>query len=241
MNGARAPHTLSAEAFAAELATTPAGLASAEAARRLAEFGPNELQERRRTGAWTLLVAQFRNMLVVILLVATALSAVLGHGIEAIAITVIVLFAVVLGFVQEYRAERAIDALRRMAAPMSTTIRDGEEHDVPARDLVPGDVLILRAGDRIAADARLVEAANLEVQEASLTGESAAVAKVTDALPAPDLALGDRRNMVYAGTAVTYGRGRALVAATGMRTEFGKIAQLLETVETGKTPLQQNL
>ena len=241
MNDARAPHTLSAEALAAELSTTSTGLASAEAARRLAEFRPYVLQDRRRTGAWTLLFAQFRNMLVVILLVATALSAALGHGIEAIAITVIVLFAVVLGFVQEYRAERAIDALRRMAAPMSTTIRDGEERDVPARDLVPGDLLILRAGDRIAADARLVEAANLEVQEASLTGESAAVAKITDALPAPGLALGDRRNMVYAGTAVTYGRGRALVAATGMRTEFGKIAQLLETVETGKTPLQQNL
>jgi Ca2+-transporting ATPase len=163
-------------------------------------------------------------------------------------IAVIVLFAVVLGFVQEYRAERAIDALRQMAAPMATVLRGGEEIKIPARDVVPGDVVILHMGDRIPADGRVIESINLQVEEAALTGESVPVEKHTDPLPSDPstgsgqaLPVGDRRNMVYAGTAVTYGRGRALIAATGMQTEFGKIAQLLQTVETTRTPLQQNL
>jgi len=207
----------------------------------LAEYGPNELEAAHRISPWTLLWAQFKNVLIVILLAATALSAVLGHGVEAVAITLIVLFAVLLGFVQEYRAERAIDALREMAAPMATVLRDGQETEVPARDIVPGDVLVLRAGNRIAGDARLLEAVNLQTQEAALTGESVPVEKQIDPLGDPELALGDRKNMIYAGTAATYGRGRALVVATGMKTEFGKIAELLQTVETGKTPLQENL
>jgi Ca2+-transporting ATPase len=213
----------------------------AEAARRLAEYGPNELQAARRISPWAILAAQLMNVLILILLAATALSAFLGHGVEAIAISVIVLFAVVLGFVQEYRAERAIEALRRMAAPTAAVLRDGRETEVASRELVPGDVLILRAGNRVAGDARLLEAVNLQVQEAALTGESVPVEKRVAVLDDADLALGDRQNMVYAGTAATYGRGRALVVATGMQTEFGKIARLLETVERGKTPLQENL
>ena len=205
------------------------------------EFGPNELEVAHRVSPWTILFEQFKNVLIVILLVATALSAFLGHGIEAIAITVIVLFAVVLGFLQEYRAERAIEALREMAAPTATVLRDGEETEVAARELVPGDVVILRAGNRIPADARLIEAVNLQIQEAALTGESVPVEKHTAPLVSHELALGDRRNMAYAGTAATYGRGRGMVIATGMRTEFGKIAQLLHTVETSKTPLQETL
>ena len=153
----------------------------------------------------------------------------------------IVLFAVVLGFIQEYRAERAIEALKQMAAPTATVLREGVELKIPARELVPGDLILLHTGDRIPADARLVEAINLQVVEAALTGELVAVEKHADALDEEDLSLGDRRNMVYAGTAVTYGRGQAMVVATGMQTEFGKIAQLLETIETGKTPLQENL
>ena len=148
-------------------------------------------------------------MLIIILLVATALSAFLGHGVEAIAIAVIVLFAVLLGFVQEYRAERAIEALRQMAAPTATVLRDGEEIEIPARDLVPGDVILLRAGDKIPADARLIEAVNLQIEEAALTGESVPVEKHTAPLADGELALGDRKNMAYAGTAATYGRGRA--------------------------------
>jgi Ca2+-transporting ATPase len=217
------------------------GLSASEAAERLTKYGPNELQAAHRVSPWALLLEQFKNVLIIILLVATALSAFLGHGIEAIAISVIVLFAVLLGFVQEYRAERAIEALRQMAAPMASVIRDGREADLAARELVPGDIILLRAGDKIPADARLVEAVNLQIEEAALTGESVPVEKHTAPLDGPNLALGDRKNIAYMGTAVTYGRGRAMVVATGMDTEFGKIAQMLQTVETGKTPLQENL
>ncbi len=234
-------HTLAGETVFAHLKSTPAGLTEGEAARRLAEHGPNELQAAHRISPWTILFEQFKNVLIVILLVATAFSAFLGHGIEAIAITVIVLFAVLLGFVQEYRAERAIEALRRMAAPTATVLRDGEEAEIPARDLAPGDVVLLRAGDKIPADVRLIEAVNLQIEEAALTGESVPVEKHTAPLANGELALGDRKNMAYAGTTATYGRGRAVVAATGMNTEFGKIAQMLQTVETGKTPMQKNL
>jgi len=229
-----------AETFA-RLDSSPQGLSGAEAQRRLTIHGANELQAAPRASAWSLLAAQFRNVLIVILLAATALSAFLGHAVEAIAITVIVLFAVLLGFVQEYRAERAIEALRRMATPRATVLRDGRETEVDAREIVPGDLLLLATGDRIAADARLLQAVNLQTLEAALTGESVPADKVVDPLAAADLPLGDRRNMVYAGTAATRGRGRAVVVATGMATEFGRIAGLLETVEPGRTPLQVNL
>ena len=234
-------HTLSVETVCSNLKSTPAGLTNVEAIRRLGEHGPNELQAAHRISPWAILFEQFKNVLIIILLVATVLSASLGHGVEAIAIAVIVLFAVALGFVQEYRAERAIEALRQMAAPTATVLRDDDERDVPARDLVPGDVILLRAGDRIPADARLMEAINLQIEEAALTGESLPVEKYTAPLANEQLAVGDRKNMVYTGTAASYGRGRAIVVATGMNTEFGKIAQLLQTVETGKTPLQHNL
>jgi len=167
-------------------------------------------------------------------------SAFLGHAVEAIAITVIVLFAVVLGFVQEYRAERAIEALRKMAAPTANALRDGKEVALPARDLVPGDVFLLRAGDKVPADSRLFESVNLQVEEAPLTGESVPIEKHAAPING-ELTIGDRKNMVYAGTAATYGRGRAVVVATGMNTEFGKIARMIQTIEAGKTPMQENL
>ena len=194
-----------------------------------------------RVSPWEILLEQFKNVLILILLGATVISLFLGHGIESIVIAIIVLFAVVLGFVQEYRAERAIEALRNMAAPTATVLRDGVEIKIPALELVPGDVILLHTGDRIPADARLLESVNIHVDEAVLTGESVPVEKHIKTLEITDLAIGDRKNMVYAGTAVTYGRGSALVAATAMQTEFGKIAQMLQTVETGRTPLQQNL
>jgi Ca2+-transporting ATPase len=225
----------------AKLNTSAAGLSNQEAQRRLAEYGPNELQAAHRISPWTLFLQQFKNVLIIILLVATVISAFLGHEIEAIAIAVIVLLAVLLGFVQEYRAERAIEALRQMAAPTASVLRDGQEVEIPARELVPGDVIILRAGDKIPADARLIEAVNLQIEEAALTGESVPVEKTTAPLDSPNPPLGDRINIAYAGTAATYGRGRAVVVATGMNTEFGKIAKMLETVETGRTPLQENL
>jgi P-type Ca2+ transporter type 2C len=217
------------------------GLGREEASRRLASVGPNELEAAHHVSPWAVLLAQFKNVLIVILLVAVGLSAFLGHGIEAIAIAVIVLFAVVLGFVQEFRAERAIEALRQLAAPTAAVVRDREEIEVPARDIVPGDLILLRAGDKIPADARIIEAINLQVEESALTGESFPVEKCITPHADAALVLGDRRNLVYAGTTVTYGRGRAVVVATGMRSEFGKIAGLLTTVESPRTPLEENL
>lgn len=234
-------HALPVEAVLDRLASRPDGLTAAEAEARLAKYGPNELAAAGGTSAWSILAAQFKNVLIVILLVATALSAVLSHGTEATAIAAIVLLAVLLGFVQEYRAERATDALRRMTAPTATVLRGAEECEVPAKQLVPGDIVLLRAGDRVPADARLIESVNLQIEEAALTGESEPVEKHTDALDDPGLVLGDRRNMAFAGTAATYGRGRAVATATGMNTEFGAIARMLQTVETGRTPLQENL
>jgi len=217
------------------------GLPTGEATRRLAEQGPNELQATEHISPWSILFQQFKNVLIIILHVATLLSAFLGHGLEAAAIAVIVLFAVILGFVQEFRAERAIEALREMSAPTATVIRDNEEVELPARDLVPGDVILLRAGDKVPGDVRVLEAINLQVEEAALTGESMPVEKQVAPIALPNLAVGDRRNMAYAGTVVTYGRGSAVVVATGMNTEFGKIAGMLQGIETGRTPLQENL
>jgi Ca2+-transporting ATPase len=240
--GTEAWHQLELAAVAASLRTSPGrGLSWEEAERRLAEHGPNELSAARGPAPWRLLLRQLENVLIVILLAAVVLSGVLGHAVEAVVIAVIVVFAVLLGFLQEYRAERALEALRRLAAPTATVVRDGEEVEIPARDVVPGDVVLLRAGDRVPADGRVGEAVNLQVEESALTGESVPVEKSAAPLADADLVVGDRLNMVYAGTTVTYGRGRAIVVATGMRTEFGGVARMLETVEVGKTPLQENL
>jgi len=234
-------HTKTTGQAFAELKSGESGIRQSEAEARLAKYGPNEIQAAHRISPWEILLEQFKNVLILILLAATAISLFLGHGIESIAIAVIVMFAVFLGFIQEYRAERAIEALKQMAAPTASVLREGTEVKIPARDLVPGDVIILHTGDRIPADARLLESINLQIEEAALTGESVPVEKHVQPLPIHDLPVGDRKNMVYAGTAATYGRGRALVVATGMQTEFGRIAQLLQTVETSKTPLQHNL
>jgi len=232
--------TLSCEAVFSKLKSSPLGLTHAEASKRLAEFGLNELQAARRISPWRILLEQLKNILILILIAATVASAFLGHAVEAIAITLIVFFAVILGFVQEYRAERAIEALRQMAAPTANVIRDGKEAELPARDLVPGDVFLLRAGDKVPADARLFESVNLQVEEAPLTGESVPIEKHVAPING-EAAIGDRKNMVHAGTAATYGRGRAVVVETGMNTEFGKIARMIQTIESGKTPLQENL
>jgi Ca2+-transporting ATPase len=234
-------HALELPTVLDRLGASGDGLSGVEAARRLRSHGPNELQAVERTSAWSTLASQFKNVLILILLGATALSAVLGHELEAIVIAVIVTLAVLLGFVQEYRAERALEALRQMAAPVGHVLRDGAETSIPAREVVPGDIVALRAGDRIPADARILDAANLAVDEAALTGESGGVSKSVDTLPDKELSIGDRKNMAYAGTLVARGRGRAVVIATGMGTEFGHISGLVQSIEPGRTPLQENL
>ncbi len=217
------------------------GITQDEAKKKLEQYGFNRLTEGKKISPWRLLLGQFQNVLVIILLIATVLSGFLGHEIEAITIAAIVLLAVVLGFVQEYRAERAMEALKKMAAPTAKVIRDGEQIEIPAEQLVPGDIILLAAGDRIPADARLIQEANLRTEEAALTGESLPSEKSTEVIANPEAPVGDRRNMVYGGTSVSHGRGTAVVTGTGMQTEFGKIAAMLETVESEETPLQKNL
>jgi P-type Ca2+ transporter type 2C len=234
-------HQASVATVCVELASTPDGLSGTQAAIRLATVGFNELPSADRVSPWRVLAAQFQNLLVLILLAAAALSALLGETLEALVIAVILLFAIILGFVQEYRAERSLEALRRMAAPTARVLRDGHERTLPARELVPGDLVLLGVGDRIPADLRLTEAVNLQVNEATLTGESNPVAKSAAALAEPTLPLGDRVNLAYAGTDVTYGRGRGLVIATGPLTQFGQVTGMLAAVKEGRTPLQQNL
>lgn len=236
----KAWHTLEISGVIASLDSSTSGLSREEAKRRLAEFGPNELTEKHKVSPWAIFGEQFKNFLIIILLIAAVLSGVLGEVADAIVIFVIVLFAAILGFVQEYRAEQAMAALKRMASPVATVIRDGEETDIPSRELVPGDIILLQTGDSTPADSRIIEAVNLKVSEASLTGESEPVDKTTDSL-ADASGLGDRKNMVYMGTSVVYGRGSAIITATGMATEFGKIAAMLQNVEEEKTPLQVNL
>ena len=237
-----APHAASAEDLAQIWGTDPlAGLTEDQVAERLDRHGHNEIPRDGAVSGWRVLLAQLRNVLVLILFVAIALSLLLGHTVEAVVIAAIALFSVLLGFIQEYRAERALDALRRLAAPGATVVRGGQVRDIPSREIVPGDVMILSTGDIVPADGRLVEAASLLTDEAALTGESLPIEKHTAALSSHAIPLGDRTNMVFASTAVTCGRGRAIVVATGTATEVGQIGTLLRTVEASRTPLEANL
>jgi Ca2+-transporting ATPase len=211
-----------------QLEVDPAqGLDPAEVERRLAQYGPNELIERGAKSPWRILWEQFTALMIVILIVAAALSAFLGDYEDAIAILAIIIINAVLGFNQEYRAEKAMAALKKLA--------------VPHVDLTPGDIVLLEAGNLVPADCRLLESANLRIQEAALTGESEPVEKEAEMVASAELSLGDRRNMAYMGTIITYGRGLAVVTETGMQTELGRIASLIQTVEREQTPLQRRL
>ena len=238
----RTPHGSPIRELADDLKSDAvAGLSDLEARRRLDRHGPNELPAERETPVWRILWTQLANSLVVVLVVAMALSAVLGHAIEAVVIGAITLFSVILGFVQEFRAERALAALRRLASPKATVIRQGRKCEIASREVVPGDLVELASGDVVPADSRLAESVNLRVDEAALTGESGPVGKHAEPLEPGEVALGDRRNMVYGSTSVSSGRGRGLVVATGAATEVGRIGALLSEVETSRTPLERNL
>ncbi len=237
-------HTLTVEETLSVLETSPSGLELAEAERRLAEVGPNEIESAHKVSALTILWAQIKNPLVFVLLAAAAVSLVAGKTADAIVIAVVIVVNSLIGFLQEYRAEAALEALKAQAAPEAEVVRDCEdvgacvEMRVPTSEIVPGDLILLDAGTKIPADARLIETANLEVEEAMLTGESLAVRKSVEPLTGSDLPLGERTNLVYGGTVVTNGRGRAVVYATGARTEMGKIATLIQETEKAESPLQ---
>ncbi|OGO15862.1 MAG: ATPase [Chloroflexi bacterium RBG_13_68_17] len=224
------------------LATSPKdGLSQREAEARLARVGPNELREAPRPTFWHMLLEQFNNFIVIILIVASILSAVLGDYIEAAAILAIVVLNALLGVIQERRAEEALAALRRMAAPEAQVIRDGHRQLIPGRQLVPGDLVLLEAGNYVPADMRLIESANLRVEEAALTGESVPVEKDARVTLRQDVPLGDRRNTAFMGTLVNYGRGKGVVISTGMHTQIGMIATMLQLIQEEPTPLQQRL
>ena len=233
-------HNLSESEVLSLLSTTPKGLSVREALARLSQYGYNELAKARKQPLWLLFLGQFNNYLIIILLAAAVLSAFVGKAIDAALIFAIVLFSGIIGFIMEYKAEKDMEALKNMAALKATALRDGEETEVLARELVPGDIIVLRTGEKIPADCRLVEAINLRIEESSLTGESVPADKVSEPLDGT-LSLGDRRNMAHMGTVIVNGRGRAIVIATGMATEFGKIAEMLQEVKPEPTPLQVNL
>jgi Ca2+-transporting ATPase len=214
------------------------GLTPEEVKLRLDRVGPNELRKEERASPLGLFLNQFKNILIVILLVAAGLSVLVGEIMDAAMIGAIIIASALLGFFQEYKAEKALEALKKMLSPTITVLREGKEEDVPSKNLVPGDILLLESGDKIPADARLLEARSLDCHEAALTGESLPVRKETSALPR-DVPVGDRKNMIFAGTIVTYGRGKAVVTATGMKTEFGKIAEQVAAAEPKKTPLEK--
>ncbi len=242
------PYRLSVEQVIAAFASDArSGLTGAEASARLARHGRNELAARPRPAAWRRFLAQFADPLVLLLLIATAISATLWFferdaklPYEALAILAVVLVNAALGFFQESRAESAVVALRQMAPAQARVLRDGEQRTVPAAEVVPGDILLVEEGDTLPADARLIRIAALETAEGALTGESLPVAKTTAPLAA-EAALGDRLNMVFAGTAAASGRGKAVVVATGMATEMGRIAGLIEATPEASTPLQKEL
>ncbi|MEM1997641.1 MAG: cation-translocating P-type ATPase [Candidatus Bathyarchaeia archaeon] len=231
-------HSLSVDDVIRALKSDVKGLSDTEARARLSRFGPNELAAVRKVSPLKIFFDQFKSVLIWILIGATIISLFMGEEVDAIVIFAIVLVSSTLGFIQEYRAGRALEALKRMLSPTVTVVRDSRETTIPVREVVPGDIIVLKEGDRVPADARLIETINLQVNEAPLTGESMPVLKDVSPLP-KDTPLPDRRNMVFSGTEVVSGKGKAVVVATGMNTEFGKIARFVTAAEKEETPLER--
>lgn len=235
-------HALALNQVLQNLETDPhQGLTLATAQERLARFGLNQLSEGKKVTVLEMFIEQFKDFIVLTLIAAAIISGFLGEWVDAIAIIGIVILNAILGVVQEYRAEKALAALKKLAAPTAQVIRDGMPQTIPSIELVPGDLIALRSGDLVPADARLVDAHMLQVEEAMLTGESAAAEKSAADIVAPEAALADRVNMVFAGTVVVRGRGHAIVTSTGMKTQLGKIAGMVASIEKEETPLQKRL
>jgi P-type Ca2+ transporter type 2C len=234
-------HNQPSEAVMKHLGSNSAGLSSEEAAKRLAADGPNSLTEGKRISPIQILLSQFKSLIIWVLIVAGIISGVMGDAIDAIAILAIVVLNAVIGFYQEYHAEKSIAALKKMTAPQAKVRRDGLLASISASDIVAGDILALEAGDLIAADARLLTTASLKCIESALTGESEAVKKHSNTLDLEDMPLGDRENMLFMGTSVAAGTGEAVVVGIAMNTELGRIAGLIETAGAEKTPLQKKL
>src|SRR5215217_1151104 len=240
-NKQREWHALNHQEVLEHLHVAGNGLTSEEAKKRLEQYGPNQLSEAPRPTFLEMLWEQLNNFVVILLIVASVVSALLGDYVEAGAIMAIVVLNSVLGIIQERRAEEALAALKKLAAPDAQVMRDGHKIYIPASELVPGDLVFLETGNFVPADIRLLEAINLHVEEASLTGESLAVHKNAVTVLEKNVPLGDRKNTAFMGTVVSYGRGRGVVTSTGMHTQLGLIASMLQNVETEETPLQRRL
>jgi Ca2+-transporting ATPase len=223
-----------------QLSSSSQGLSSDDALQRLQKYGLNELKEKKRRSPLMMFLDQFRDFMIIVLIVAAIISGIIGEPSDTIAIIVIVCLNAMIGFIQEYRAEKAVAALKKMSAPAATVIRNGMPENIPATHLVPGDLVILEAGMVVPADMRLIEAARLKVEEAALTGESLSVEKHTRSLHDEE-PLGDRKNMAYKGTLVSHGRGIGAIITTGMNTELGNISSMIQEAEEAKTPLQKRL
>jgi Ca2+-transporting ATPase len=233
-------HSKKTEEVLSDLRVDQKGLSREEAKRRLEEFGYNELKEKKKVTPLQIFLRQFKDIFVIMLLVATAISFLIGETVDALTIAVIVILNSVVGFVQEYRSEKAMEAMKKLTAPKARIMRDGNETMIDAREIVPGDIVLLEAGDRVPADGRLIETVDLKADEAVLTGESTDVTKdlgvVKEKTP-----IADRKNSVFMATHMTYGRGKAVITSTGMNTEFGKIAEMVQTMVEEETPLKQKL
>ncbi|UOF89191.1 calcium-translocating P-type ATPase, SERCA-type [Fodinisporobacter ferrooxydans] len=234
-------HTQSPRDCLQLLETSPSGLGADEVQARLVTFGENRIEDTSQAAWYTLFFNQFRDFMVIVLLAATLISGLLGEFIDAITIIAIIIVNALLGFFQELRAEKSLASLKQLTAPVAHVIRNTERVTVPAAQLVPGDIVLLESGDRIPADVRLLALQGFETEESSLTGESLPISKHADIIPDPLAPLGDRKNMGYMGTSVTRGKAQAVVVATGMNTEMGKIANLIQTAEDTETPLQRRL
>ena len=235
-------HGLSIEAVTEKLHTdVTRGLTQVEASRRVAQYGANTLAAAQQRSALSILIAQFRSLIVVLLVVATGIAFAMGDNLEAIAILVVIVVNAAIGFFTEWKAAHALSALQKQSVRLAHVIRDGLESEIPAAELVPGDLIVLAAGARVAADGRIVDCVRLQVEESALTGESHAVTKTCDAVDDKDAVLGDRFNMAFLGTTFTDGRGRLLVTATGAQSEVGKIGNLIDEAIVRDTPLEQKL
>ncbi|HAK88332.1 MAG TPA: calcium-translocating P-type ATPase, PMCA-type [Nitrospiraceae bacterium] len=241
MNISGGRHRKNIDEAVTALKSSLSGLSSEEASRRLEQYGPNELKEKKKKTMFMMLLDQFKDFMILVLIAAAVISGIVGEASDTIAIIIIVVLNAVIGFVQEYRAEKAMEALKKMAAPSAVVMRDAMPSTVPASNIVPGDIVVLEAGNIVPADLRIIESAMLKTEEAALTGESLSVEKHTRSIDEENLPLGDRKNMAYKGTTVSYGRGQGLVVATGMDTELGRIAAMIQDEDEVKTPLQKRL
>lgn len=235
-------HTRKIEQILQELGTDPAnGLTRDETEKRLKKYGYNQLEEKKGVSSLFLFLRQFNDFVIWVLIAAAIVSGIVKELDDAVAIIAIVIINAIIGFVEEFRAEKSIEALKKLSATFSTVIRSGEISSIPSREIVPGDVVFLEAGDYIPADGRLYSSFGLETQEASLTGESTPVNKSTVPLQRADSPISERKNMVFMGTSVTNGKGTCIIVSTGMQTELGKIAHLIQEAEKTETPLQRRL